>query len=307
VQGDDETELSATSSASDQLIIIVKKNVTGGGHHGGAWKVAYADFVTAMMALFLVLWLMNASQQQKEAIAAYFTDPRGFEGQAGSGQSGSGTGLAVKSDDLEGLAEKIEQAMKELPQFEGLRQHVNMVVTGEGLRIELLETENGMFFESGSPTPSASGAATLTLIGLELAKLPNEVIIEGHTDSRPFRGREHYSNWELSSDRANAARRILGDHGLPSGRIAQVRGFADVQLRNPGSPEDPSNRRISLIVKFREEPVPTGEAPATTPAHRAPDHSSYSQDGESGTEGASENLPASASDSASDVFPEANP
>ena len=247
--------------------IIIKKVIARGGHHGGAWKVAFADFVTAMMALFMVLWLMNVNHETQEAVAAYFNDPKGFGEKWGSGKAGTGGGLYIGEQDLEGLATRIEEAMS-MPQFEALKDQVVSTVTAEGLRIELLENENGTFFNSGSPQPSSSGRQTLSLIAAELEKLPNEVIMEGHTDSRPFRGRRNYSNWELSADRANSARRILIEAGLPAERIVQVRGFADVALRKPEAPDDPTNRRISLIVRYAQELPPadaeaaSGEAPA---------------------------------------------
>ena len=235
--------------------IIIKKVIAGGGHHGGAWKVAFADFVTAMMALFMVLWLMNVNQETQEAVAAYFNDPKGFGEKLGSGKAGTGGGLYIGEQDLEGLAARIEEAMS-MPQFEALKDQVVSTVTAEGLRIELLENENGTFFNSGSSQPSSSGRQTLTLITAELEKLANDVIMEGHTDSRPFHGRKNYSNWKLSADRANSARRILIEAGLPAERIVQVRGFADVALRKPEAPDDPTNRRISLIVRYAQERPP---------------------------------------------------
>ena len=250
-----------------QAPIIIKKVIAGGGHHGGAWKVAFADFVTAMMALFMVLWLMNVNQETQEAVAAYFNDPKGFGEKWGSGKAGSGGGLHVGKEDLEGLAAKIEQALS-MPEFAALKDQVVSTVTGEGLRIELLENENGTFFNSGSPQPSSSGRQTLSLIAAELEKLPNEIIMEGHTDSRPFHGRKNYSNWELSADRANSARRILIEAGLPAERIVQVRGFADVALRKPETPEDPTNRRISLIVRYFQEP-PAADAEAASDEEQA--------------------------------------
>jgi len=249
MQGDGE------SGVGGQPPIIIKKVSGHGGHHGGAWKVAFADFVTAMMALFMVLWLMNANREEKEAISSYFNDPQGIGKEQGSGQAGSGTGLTVSRDDMEGLADKIQQAMKGMPEFETLKDQIAMTVTGEGLRIELLETEKGMFFESGSPAPTGFGRDLIALIAGELNKIPNKIIIEGHTDANPFRGRASYSNWELSTDRANAARRILLESNMPEEKVVQVRGFADVQLRKPGAPEDPSNRRVSMIVEYLSPPV----------------------------------------------------
>jgi chemotaxis protein MotB len=271
-----------SGGVSAQPPIIIKKVSAHGGGHGGAWKVAFADFVTAMMALFMVLWLMNANQEEKEAVSAYFNDPKGYEDSIGSGQAGSGAGMSVGTDDMDNLADKIQQAMKGLPQFEAMKNQIAMTVTGEGLRIELLETEKGMFFESGSPAPSGSGQEMLALISRELSKLPNTIIIEGHTDSHPFRGRADYSNWELSTDRGNSARRILMQSGIPEDRIVQVRGFANRQLRKPDAPDDPSNRRISLIVEYLDkpkgpQPAPSdGEhgAPAEHGAAAGPDESS---------------------------------
>jgi chemotaxis protein MotB len=242
--------------------IIIKKVVAGGGHHGGAWKVAYADFVTAMMALFMVLWLMNANEKTKQAVASYFKDPQGVGDKLGSGQAGSGSGLAVGRDDMKDLAEHIEESMKQMPHFETLKDQVQMTVTAIGLRIELMETEQGMFFQSGSPTPSQQGREIIALIVKELNKLPNRVALEGHTDSKPFRGANSYSNWELSVDRANSARRIMIEDGFPPERIAEVRGFADRQLRDPADAENPSNRRISLIVMYEDQPAADGESPA---------------------------------------------
>ena len=268
-QAQDQGQVDTESGGSGSPIIVIKKVSGGGAHHGGAWKVAFADFVTAMMALFMVLWLLNANENEKEAIAAYFHDPKGFAEKWGSNQPG----ITLSKDNLEGLADKIQRAMMELPELEKLKDNVVATVTGDGLRIELLENDKGMFFQSGSPSPSDSGRTALQTIGLELGKLPNEIIIEGHTDSLQFEGRENYSNWELSVDRANATRRILMEVGLGQDRIVQVRGFADVELRTPDAPEDPSNRRISLIIKYRDaEPAPSSgkQGAAAESAHRAP-------------------------------------
>ena len=229
--------------------IIIKKVYKGGGHHGGAWKVAFADFVTAMMALFMVLWMMNtANKEEKAAVSSYFHDPKGFAENWGASQPS----MTIGQDDLNGLAEKLAEAMKEMPELDQLRDHVVATVSGEGLRIELLEDANGMFFQSGSSEPSVSGKQAIQVIAAELGKLPNKIIIEGHTDARPIHGRKDYTNWELSVGRANAARRIMAEAGLDEGRIVQVRGFADGQLRNADEPEDPSNRRITMIVRFEE-------------------------------------------------------
>lgn len=231
-------------------IIVIKKKINHGGHHGGAWKVAYADFVTAMMALFIVLWLMSSSEQVKKAIGGYFLDPKGKGKQLGSTMAGSGESLSLSKMDMSQVKEKIEQAMRKAPEFAALKEHITITVTGEGLRIELLETEKGMFFGSGVAAPSEFGADLLKRFASELGKLPNGVLIEGHTDSAPFRSEKGYTNWELSVDRANSARRMMQENGLRPDQITQVRGYADQRLRNEADPTDPSNRRISVIVQY---------------------------------------------------------
>ena len=248
--------------AEEKAIYIIKKKITVGGHHGGAWKVAYADFVTAMMALFIVLWLLSSSEEVQKAVGGYFQDPTGNGSKMGSTLAGSGDGVSVTKDDMSQLKEKIEGAMKQMPKFNEMKNQVKMVVTGEGLRIEMLETENGMFFENGKPRPSESGDDLLRTLAEQLARMPNKVLIEGHTDAHPFAEGGKYSNWELSSDRANAARRIMMDSGLRPDQIAEVRGFADQRLRKPEDPGHPSNRRISVIVKYLDAQIEEAAAEA---------------------------------------------
>jgi chemotaxis protein MotB len=240
-------------------IIIKKKKGGHGGHHGGAWKVAYADFVTAMMALFIVLWLMSSSDQVKKAVGGYFKDPSGTGKLAGSAMAGSGESLSLEKDDMKKLKEKIEAAIKAMPKFEKFKDNIEMTITGEGLRLNLLESEHGMFFVSGSPQPTDSGKELIRKLEQELVKLPNSMVIEGHTDSKPFGAKGDYSNWELSADRANVARRLMQEEGLPPGRIKQIRGFADQNLYVPKNPESPKNRRITVIVQYLEPP-PAPEA-----------------------------------------------
>jgi chemotaxis protein MotB len=245
--------------------VIVRKKASHGGHHGGAWKVAYADFVTAMMALFIVLWLMNANQEVKEAISIYFNDPTGTGKLSGSASAGSGESLPLSKADLAELQKKIEESLKQVPELSKLKDHIRMTVTGEGLRIEMSENDKGVFFESGSARPSAAGAEFIELLAAELGKMPNSLLVEGHTDAKPFKD-PTYTNWELSADRANAARRLMDLSGLRPGQIQQVRGFADRQLRNAARPEDPSNRRISIIVKYlNETPQGKNEMPGGGP------------------------------------------
>jgi chemotaxis protein MotB len=231
-------------------IIIIKKKVNHGGHHGGAWKVAYADFVTAMMALFIVLWLMSTSQKTKDAISGYFKDPSGNGKQVGTNIKGAGRDkpAEVKKEDLNELKEKIKAAMKLIPNFEKLKANIELTITPEGLKIELLENSKGMFFESGKPEPTPVGRQVLMALAKEIGKIPNHLLVEGHTDSMPY-GSDSYSNWNLSSDRANEARKIMIGNGLQSKQVAQIRGYADQELRNKTNPMDPANRRVSLIVQ----------------------------------------------------------
>jgi chemotaxis protein MotB len=231
-------------------IIIVKRNAAHGGHHGGAWKVAYADFVTAMMALFIVLWLMNTSQQVREAVGGYFKDPTGTSKKVGTNLAGSGQAFALTKENMSKLKEELQKAVRQVSDFDKLKDQIEMTVTAEGLRIELLESEAGTFFDSGSPRPNENGRELLIKLAEELGKLANKVSIEGHTDSRPYAGNGDYTNWELSTDRANAARRLMQQNGLGPNQVVQVRGYADQDLRQPDQPEDASNRRISLIVRY---------------------------------------------------------
>ena len=235
-------------------IIILKKRGGHGGHHGGAWKVAYADFVTAMMALFIVLWLLNTNKKIQEAVGGYFRDPSGTSKNIGTDKRGSDQSVALTRDDMPRLKDKLEQRIRQLSNFEQLKNQIEMTVTSDGLRIELLEAETGTFFNLGSSEPSDNGKELLRLLAEQLGTLPNQLSIEGHTDSKPYSGRKEYSNWELSTDRANAARRLMERDGLRDKQVSQVRGYADQLLRKPGDPLDPSNRRITVIVQYLDKP-----------------------------------------------------
>jgi chemotaxis protein MotB len=239
--------------SQSQPVIIVKKRGGHGGHHGGAWKVAYADFVTAMMALFIVLWLLNTSKKVQEAVAGYFRDPTGKTRNIGNDVNGSGRNLDITKDDMPKLKAEIERRIHQMNDFEQLKNQIEMTVTPEGLRIELLETATGTFFDLGRTQPNATGKELLSLLAQELGKLPNRISIEGHTDSKPYSGTTEYSNWELSADRANAARRLMQENGLRDDQVAQVRGYADQMPRKPDNRLDPSNRRISVIVQYAEK------------------------------------------------------
>ena len=233
-----------------QPIIVIKKKVSHGGHHGGAWKVAYADFVTAMMSLFIVLWLMNSSEKVKKAIAGYFNDPRGTGTMLGTTMTGTGeTVSAAAADTMQKLKEKLEQEIKARKDLEKLSRQIEITITPEGLRIELIEDKNGTFYQSGSARLSDSGQELLGLLAAELRTLPNSLLIEGHTDAAPYSEDATYTNWELSADRANASRRLMQQDGVRKDQVTQVRGYADQLLRVKNNPYDPSNRRISILVK----------------------------------------------------------
>ncbi len=252
--------------AAAKPIIVIKKKVAHSGHHGGAWKVAYADFVTAMMALFIVLWLMNTSKPVQEAISGYFKDPMGTGSLKGSTREGTGNSVTITKENMAQLKQEMEKAIQKMADFEKLKSQIEVTVTDEGLRIEMMESKTGTFFESGRPDPSPNGRELLMTLAEQIGKLPNKVSIEGHTDSQPFTGPANYTNWELSADRANASRRLMQEHGLRVDQVAQVRGFADQQPRKNTDASDSSNRRVSLIVQYLEHKTAAdGEPPATTP------------------------------------------
>jgi chemotaxis protein MotB len=231
-------------------ILVVKKTGDYAGQHGGAWKVAYADFVTAMMALFIVLWLMNSSKQVQEAVGGYFKDPTGTSKKVGSNMLGAGENFTLSRDNMPKLKEQLQTTVRQMADFEKIKSHIEMTVTGEGLRIELSESANGTFFDTGSTKLKPDGAELLITLAQELGSLPNKLSMEGHTDSQPYAPSATYGNWELSADRANAARRVMQAHGIRADQVTQVRGFADQHLRRPEAPLDPANRRISLIVQY---------------------------------------------------------
>lgn len=240
--------------------IIIKKKSGHGGHHGGAWKVAYADFVTAMMALFIVLWLLNSSKQLQVAVGGYFKDPTGTAKKVGTNLTGAGENFHLTKQNMTELKEQLQKSIRSINDLENLRKNIEMTVTAEGLRIELLESEKGTFFDSGSTLLNDSGREMLTLLAEQLGQVPNRLSIEGHTDAKPFGGKKNYSNWELSADRANAARRLMRASGLRADQVEQVRGFADQRLRTPQDPLEPSNRRVSIIVQYITKDIPPEDA-----------------------------------------------
>ncbi|MCS7000100.1 MAG: flagellar motor protein MotB [Bacteroidota bacterium] len=288
-------------SGEHPVIIKKKKRAEHHGHHGGAWKVAYADFVTAMMAFFLVMWILGLSPDNRQRIASFFREPGLFSFLTGKkipidqnliagsyGTRGNNPGVqdsyiesqrrweqalydtlqryirerAVQDSiaaakKLQEAAEAIKAKLAELSndsRYRELLQNVELTLTPEGLRIELLETKESVFFEVGSARLRPAAVRLLQEITPILRQLPNPVIVEGHTDSRPYANSHHYSNWELSAERANSARKVLEASGLQPGRISGVHGYADRRLRNPLNPFDLVNRRVSIVVaNFRSE------------------------------------------------------
>jgi chemotaxis protein MotB len=215
--------------------------------------VAYADFVTALMAMFIALWVMNGSGDLKKAVSGYFKDPRGYSNKLGAGPGGPGEGLKATRVSMSQIQSQIERALRQAPEFERIRGNIKLSVTGEGLRIELIEDEQGMFFVNGSPNPTEAGRLLLKLLAAEIGRMPNAVVIEGHTDARPFRDAAPtaaYGNWELSTERANAARRWLCSYGVRASQVTEVRGFAERRPMDPADPNAVRNRRISLVVEF---------------------------------------------------------
>ena len=245
---------------SKRPIIVIRKKSSHTGHHGGAWKVAYADFVTAMMALFIVLWLLNSNVKVKKAVAGYFNDPRSSQKETGSNDVGDAENLPVDKQNVEKLKERIQKAIQHQKDLEKLAKQIDITITPEGLRIELIEDKNGTFFESGSTTLSKTGQELLGMLAGQLKPMPNHLLLEGHTDAQPYSQTAAYTNWELSADRANAARRVLEQDGISGSRVSQVRGYADQMLRVKDNPLDPSNRRISLIVQWLDASQPPAKA-----------------------------------------------
>ena len=270
--------------AKQKVIIKRKKVAAHGGSHGGAWKVAYADFVTAMMAFFLVMWILGLSESTRKDIAGYFRDPGifGFSTTKGSpvkitiapdgprmGPSGNPENNPVMKQPENGAppkkqATKIEtfktsverrlgDLAKKQPKLKKLLAAVEMHFTDEGLRIELSETKDVAYFSVGGAKPNHAAQTILSAMAPTLAELGNPVVVEGHTDTRRYPKGAKYTNWELSADRANAARRLLIGSGLPAAQITSVSGYADVQLRKPENPFDVSNRRVSIVVKYKDE------------------------------------------------------
>ncbi len=259
------------SARGGKKIIIVKKKVAGhGGHHGGSWKVAYADFVTAMMAFFMVMWILGMDDQTKSAIEGYFSNPVGYRKGYGAGSSPIAVGssptniqrtplrLVVRANEEKAFENARQRIMTQLEANDSLAKlnaQVEVNVTRDGLRIELIESGSGdVYFPMGSALIKPAVALVLSIVGGELSTLSHPIVLEGHTDAAQFGANASYTNWELSSDRANAARRVLETTGVDQTRLLEVRGYADKRLRDPGNPTAAANRRISLLLPFTNVP-----------------------------------------------------
>jgi chemotaxis protein MotB len=282
---------------SDGEKIVIKRVKKKGGHeahHGGAWKVAYADFVTAMMALFIVLWIVANNVTIRASVADYFRDPGAMHKTSSGVLSGSNTmrpfsdspPLQAPSNptssppsdvkaggpqqaEIEMLREEGEKLLKTIaaiPDLAKFKDQIQITLTKEGLRIELIEQSEGLFFDIGSARLKPDAAQLLKLIASRIGTFPNDVTIEGHTDSRPY-VRSGYNNWDLSTDRANAARRVLEENGIREKQITGVNGYADRRLKNPSKPLDFSNRRVTILVAYSINGAPGTQsiAPAAVP------------------------------------------
>jgi chemotaxis protein MotB len=292
-------------SANKPAIIKKVKKVIGGGHHGGAWKVAYADFVTAMMAFFLLMWLINTtSPEQKRGIADYFApasvsrSTQGSDGLLGGtafqedgarasgsnqptvvetaaaetsrrssrGAEGEKAGAMDLTEDamaravarrdqanFDSAEQSLRQALQDMPDLAELSKHLIVDQTDEGLRIQLVDQEGRAMFAGASADPLPRTRRLLEAVAGVIERLPNRISISGHTDPSGG-GRGDYGNWELSSDRANAARRVLLAEGVDQDRVFQVTGKAATDPLFPDDPDLPANRRIAIVL-LRESPV----------------------------------------------------
>jgi chemotaxis protein MotB len=280
----------AAGDKKSQIIVVKRVKKGGHGHHGGAWKIAYADFVTAMMAFFLLMWLLGSTTKgDLQGIADHFSTPLkiALAGGSGSGDSssivqGGGQDLTrsvgqVKRGEvdsgvrkalslqaargeilrqeralLEELKAKVEAAIAANPRTSAMRRQMRLDLTPEGLRIQIVDDQSRAMFDSGSAVVREHMRDLLRQIGAVLNEVPNRVSLSGHTDSAPFgAGERGYSNWELSADRANASRRELVAGGMDDGKIVRVVGVASAVPLDAADPRHPVNRRISIVVMNR--------------------------------------------------------
>ena len=288
-------------SDGEKITIIKKVNKRGGhgGHHGGAWKVAYADFVTAMMALFIVLWIVANNVTVRASVADYFRDPGAMNKTSSGVMNGvnsmkpfsdsqptqppvppsqppqpTGTASPPQQAEVEKLrqeGDRLMQMIAAIPDLSKFKDQIEIKITKDGLRIELIEQAEGLFFDIGSARLKSDAMQLLRLIASRIGTFPNDVVIEGHTDSRPYI-RAGYNNWDLSTDRANSARRVIEEGGIRERQITSINGYADRRLKNPDKPLDYSNRRVTILVAFSASlsSEPKTIAPAAAPLVQKP-------------------------------------
>ena len=288
-------------SDGEKITIIKKVNKRGGhgGHHGGAWKVAYADFVTAMMALFIVLWIVANNVTVRASVADYFRDPGAMHKTSSGVMNGvnsmkpfsdaqptppvvppnqppqpTGTASPPQQAEMEKFrqeGDRLMQMIAAIPDLIKFKDQIEIKITKDGLRIELIEQAEGLFFDIGSARLKPDAMQLLRLIASRIGTFPNDVVIEGHTDSRPYT-RSGYNNWDLSTDRANSARRVIEEGGIRERQITSVNGYADRRLKNPDKPLDYANRRVTILVAFSASLAsePKTIAPAAAPLVQKP-------------------------------------
>jgi chemotaxis protein MotB len=298
---------------SARPIIVVKRKKNAAGHHGGAWKVAYADFVTAMMAFFMVMWLVaSVSKEQRAAMFEYFHNPsmeqghsvKAAPGQAGPGGASTslirlGGGLdspkattiehkqkgpsvdvlggqtmadAKEKEQLESLLEELRKAISLGQALEPFKDQLMLDLTSEGLRVQIVDKQNRPMFDNGSAALKGYTRDILVELAKYLNGVSNRISVSGHTDAKPYAGNiKLYSNWELSADRANAARRALIAGGLDAHKITRIVGLADSVLFAKNQPLDPVNRRISIIVMTRRAADAVLSTDAPTAGSKTPD------------------------------------
>ncbi len=259
-------------SNNNSIIVKKVKKVSGGGHHGGGWKVAYADFVTAMMAFFLLLWLLSMVSDEKRArLSAYFKyfslyDSGGTSWMGKSSDIFAESGenkmkvFADRHGDTVENSEVLQKKMLEVgdaikegisKKMGDMEDQVLIDIVDEGIRIQMIDKEGSLMFERGKNTLTPKAREVLKILSKDINSVDNKIIIEGHTDSLPYAGKE-YSNWELSTERASSARRALESEGLDPKRISRVAGYADSDPLIKDDPRDPRNRRISITLKAPE-------------------------------------------------------
>lgn len=271
---------------NNQPIIVKRISRKAGGHHGGAWKIAFADFAVAMMAFFLVMWLLTvASPEELKLISGYFNDPIGFEeggspfaidlggtptvapdrtlsdvkedespipddtqSESASQQAEQVVSEQVERRELDMLLQELQNKIDVEPVLQRFKDQILLEITQDGLRIQIVDAENRPMFASGSPQLQPYFEEILLALSDTIAVVPKKISIGGHTDAAPFVGRRGYGNWELSTERANAARRTLLAAGYPENQLARVVGFADSALFDRTDPFNPINRRIDIVV-----------------------------------------------------------